>query len=143
MIILESDVVSALMREPQDEAVHDWVNRQPSASIWTTSVTVFEVRFGIASLPTGRKRDALESAWITILSSVFRDQVLPFNASAATHTAQLAAVRKQVGLNIGLAETMKAGIALANDAFVATRNVNDFRDLGARVINLWQREGPD
>ena len=135
MIILDSDVISAMMA--RNQIVHRWANGFVPQELWTTSVVAYEVRRGIALLPPGRKQQDLDLAFKRILDGVFAGRVLPFDARAAHETALLSANRTQRGLNIGLADTMIAGVAIALRADVATGNVKDFLDIGARVINPW------
>jgi toxin FitB len=130
-------VLSALMRDVPDAAVTHWINIQPAPAIWTTSINTFEIRHGIQRLPDGLRRRSLAVNFERALSTIFLDRVLPFDALAADHAARLWAERERRGSNIAIADTMIAGIILAYGATVATRNVKDFRDLGARVINPW------
>src|SRR5262245_21624235 len=117
MIVLDSDVISALMA--RNQTVANWANEQIPQEIWTTAVAAYEVRRGIALLPSGRKQRDLERAFEEILSRVLLNRVLPLDARAAYETAMLSAHRARHGLNIGLADTMIAGIAVANNADVA------------------------
>jgi len=135
VIILDSDVISALMARHQ--LVKLWADGYIPQEFWTTSVVAYEVRRGITLLPSGKKQRDLDRAFVDILDRVLAGRVLPFDARAAHETALLSVKRTQQGLNVGLADTMIAGIAIAHGADVATGNVKDFRDLGARVINPW------
>ena len=142
MIVLDSDVVSALMRDPRSEAIHDWIEAQVPRSLYITVITVFEVRNGIALLPAGIRREGLRAAWEEIVSREFLGRILKIDVEAAVQAADLAAERKTRGLNIDIADTMIAGIVLAHDATIATGNVKDFCDLGARVVNPWEASSP-
>ena len=137
MIILDTNVLSALMRQTPDAAVVDWLDRQPADSVWLSSITVFEVRFGLALLPKGRRRSALERAFESVLTDDLANRVLDFDTVAAATAAQLAADRQRAGRAVDLRDTLIAGIALARRATIATRNTKHFDGLDVPVINPW------
>jgi toxin FitB len=137
MIILDTNVLSALMRTAPDDAVISWLDQQPADSIWITSITVFETRFGLAVLPQGRRRRALEAAFARVLDEDLENRVLDFDAAAATSAAALAAVRHRTVRPADLRDTQIAGIALTRRATLATRNVRHFADLNVPVVNPW------
>lgn len=138
MIILDTNVLSALMRSVPDEPVIDWLDRQPPESVWITSVTLFEARFGLNLLPKGRRRQALESAFERLLEDDLENRVLDFDSAAAAAAAVLAAIRQKAGRPVDVRDTQIAGIALARRATLATRNVRHFADLKVPMINPWQ-----
>lgn len=138
MIILDTNVLSALMRAVPDVPVIDWLDRQPPESVWITSVTLFEARFGLNLLPKGRRRQALESAFDHLLEDDLENRVLDFDSAAAAAAAVLAATRQKAGRPVDVRDTQIAGIALARRATLATRNVRHFRDLKVPVVNPWQ-----
>jgi predicted nucleic acid-binding protein len=121
-----------------DQTVVSWLNRQPSESIWTTSVTVFEIEMGIALLATGNRRRQLERAFARILAEDFESRVLSFDQTSASAAATLAADRQQRGRPIDFRDTQIAGIALARRAAIATRNLRHFSDLSVDVIDPWE-----
>lgn len=137
MIILDTNVLSALMRKAPEAAVVDWLDRQPADSVWLSSITVFETRFGLALLPKGRRRNALERAFETVLTDDLANRVLDFDAVAAAAAAQLAADRQKAGRTVDLRDTLIAGIALARRATIATRNTKHFEGLDVPVISPW------
>ena len=137
MIILDTNVLSALMRTDPDAAVVSWLDRQPADSIWVTSLTVFEVRFGLALLPRGRKRLGLEAAFEKVLVEDLENRVLDFDAPAAASAARLAADRKSAGRSADLRDTLIAGIAQARRATIATRNTRHFEGLDVPVVDPW------
>ena len=137
MIILDTNVLSALMRTGSDAHVVAWLDRQPAESVWITSITVFEARFGLAVLPQGRRRRALEAAFAQLLEDDLENRVLDFDAAAATSAASLAADRQRAGHPIDMRDTQIAGIALARHATLATRNVRHFADLKVPVVDPW------
>ena len=141
MIILDTNVLSALMRQTPEASVVSWLDRQPAESVWITSVTLFEARLGLALLPKGRRRQALEAAFARLLKDDLEDRVLDFDSAAATEAALLAAERQKSGRPVDMRDTQIAGIAVARRATLATRNARHFRDLKVPVINPWQAAG--
>lgn len=138
MIILDTDVLSALMDNVPEEAVAQWLDRQPAESIWITTVTLFEVHLGIGKLPAGRRRRDLQSSFVILLKEFLENRVLDFDSAAAVEAAALAAVRDRKGRPIDARDTFIAGIALARRATLATRNVRHFRDLKVPVVDPWR-----
>ncbi len=136
MILLDTNVVSALMHDRQDAVVGDWLNRQPRTSIWTTSITLFELRFGIEILPLGRRRIALAEALARMLEKL-EGRMAPLDADAAQRAAELMAVRQKKGQPQELRDTMIAGIVLSRHATLATRNNAHFADAGIPLVNPW------
>ena len=137
MIILDTNVLSALMRSAPDLEVVAWLDRQAPESLWITSITVFETQFGLALLPPARRRRALERAFALLVEEDLENRVLDFDVAAATAAAELAAARQQAGRPADMRDTQIAGIAIARRATLATRNVRHFADLGVPVINPW------
>lgn len=138
MIILDTNVLSALMRVAPEARIVRWLDHQPAESIWITAITVFEARLGLALLPKGRRRQLLELAFDRLLEEDLENRVLDFDSAAATEAAALAATRQRVGRTVDMRDTQIAGIALARRAALATRNVRHFRDLGVTVIDPWE-----
>lgn len=137
MIVLDTNVLSAVMRRSADPAVVAWLDRQPSESLWITTITVFEVRFGLELLPDGRRRKKLENAFARALEEDFQRRILSFDLQAAEEAAKLAARRKNAGQPVEFRDTQIAGIVLARQAALATGNVRHFRDLSIKVIDPW------
>jgi predicted nucleic acid-binding protein len=138
LILLDTNVLSALMRRVPERPVVDWLDRQPADSIWITSITLFEVRLGLALLPAGRRRKALQDTFARLLEDDLQNRVLDFDAAAASEAAALAAARQRAGRPVDLRDTQIAGIALTRRATVATRNVRHFGDLDVPVVDPWQ-----
>ena len=137
MTILDTNVLSALMRTRPEAAVVAWLDRQPADSVWLSSITVFETRFGLALLPKGRRRSGLERAFESVLTDDLANRVLDFDSVAAATAAQFAADRQQAGRAVDLRDTLIAGIVLARRATIATRNTKHFEGLDVPVINPW------
>ena len=137
MIILDTNVISALMRKDIDPVVVAWLDRQPTESIWLTAVTVFEVHLGLELLAPGRRRRQLEGAFARALDEDFEGRILPFERDAARAVALLAARQQQAGRPIDFRDVQIAGIAAARRAALATRNTRHFSDLGIALVDPW------
>lgn len=137
MIILDTNVLSALMRAVPEGRVVAWLDRQPAKSIWITSITLFEALLGLALLPSGRRRKSLEAAFGCLLKEDLENRVLDFDTAAATEAASLAAARQKKGRPVDMRDTQIAGITLARRATLATRNVRHFEDLEISIIDPW------
>jgi predicted nucleic acid-binding protein len=137
MTILDTNVLSSLMRTTPEAAVVRWLDRQPADSIWITSITLFEARFGLALLVKGKKRLALERAFERVVEDDLANRVLDFDSIAADAAARLAAERRHTGRPIDLRDTLIAGIALARRATIATRNTRHFEGLDVPVVDPW------
>ncbi len=136
MIILDTNVFSALMRTTPDKKVITWLDAQPRTSLWTTSVTILEVRFGLQILAAGKKRSFLIEAFEEVLDKIGQ-RVAAFDAPAAQYAGDLMASRQRKGRPVDLRDTMIAGIALAHHATLATRNSAHFDDLSIPIVNPW------
>lgn len=137
MIILDTNVLSALMRTRPDPPVVAWLDRQASDSIWITTITVFEARLGLRLLPRGARQRTLEATFARLVEEDLEGRVLDFDSAAATEAASLAATRQKAGRPVDLRDTQIAGIALARHATVATRNERHFTDLSIPIVNPW------
>ncbi|MGA7697448.1 MAG: type II toxin-antitoxin system VapC family toxin [Candidatus Sulfotelmatobacter sp.] len=136
MIILDTNVLSELMLRAPDKRALMWLDRQPRLSVWTTSVTIFEIRFGLESMPAGKRQAALMRDLEKMLDSIDR-RIAAFDVEAAECASALMASRKLQGRPREDRDTMIAGIVLARHATLATRNVAHFDDLSAPVVNPW------
>ncbi len=137
MIILDTNVLSALMHQSADQQVIKWLDEQPRSSIWTTSVTILEIRFGLQILPLVKRRSSLIEAFDRLLGDKIENRVAPFDATAAQQSGDLIAMRHKKGRAGNLRDTMIAGIVLASHATLATRNISHFQDLSVPVVNPW------
>jgi predicted nucleic acid-binding protein len=137
VIVLDTNVVSALMRRDVDPIVIAWLDDQPPESVWTTAVTVFEVVLGLEILMDGRRRRQLEDAFDRLLQDDFEGRILPFERSAAQEAASVAARRRQVGRPVEIRDAQIAGIVAARRATLATRNTRHFTDLGIALVDPW------
>ena len=138
MIILDTNVISALMREEPEERVVTWLDQQPAQSVWITSVTLFEARLGIALLPKGKRQRALEAAFGRLVQEDLENRIADFDATAAHEAATLAATRQKAGRHVDLRDTQIAAIAVTRRATLATRNIKHFHGLRIPVVDPWK-----
>lgn len=139
MILLDTNVLSELMKASPNTRVLDWVDHHPPTNLWVSAVSKAEIALGIALLPSGKRQDALALAADAIFADDFVERCLPFDAAAASHYAQLVAHRTHLGLPISTEDAQIAAIALTHGLTLATRNVTDFGEIaGLRVLNPWE-----
>jgi predicted nucleic acid-binding protein len=136
MTILDTNVLSALMHVAPDKNVVAWLDRQPRASIWITSITVLEIRFGLQIMPGGKRRSALIQSFQELLDKIDH-HVGPFDVAAAEEAADLVASRQRSGRPGDLRDTMIAGIVIAQHATLATRNTAHFEDIAVPLVDPW------
>jgi predicted nucleic acid-binding protein len=137
MILLDTNVLSAVMQQTPDPVVVDWLNEQPAESIWTTAVSVFEIRCGIELLERGRRRKRLEQVFAGLLAEDLEGRVQPFDQAAAIIAGTIAASRQSAGRTVEIRDAQVAGIAAARRATLATRNTGHFEDTGIVLVNPW------
>jgi predicted nucleic acid-binding protein len=137
MILLDTCVISALMRPQDNRTVVAWLDRQSSVSIWTTAVTVLEIRFGLLTMPEGRRRTKFERAFDGLLQQDLEGRIAAFDLAAAEAATTLAAERQRKGRQIDVRDTQIAGVALARRAAIATRNAKHFDDLSIPIVDPW------
>jgi predicted nucleic acid-binding protein len=138
MIVLDTNVLAELTALHPAPAVRVWLDGQKPDQLRITAITLYEAELGIQLLPTGKKRRDLEEALRRALNGPLRGRVLPFGDDAAKSAAAITVRRKQAGRPINLADALIAGIAQANSASLATRDVADFAGLDFRVVNPWE-----
>jgi predicted nucleic acid-binding protein len=138
MILLDTDVLSALMHAEPALAAVKWLDNQPDSSIWTTSITVMEIRYGLQGMPAGRRRQRMEQELEAVLRDEIEGRYAPFDVPAAKQAADLMAQRKVKGRPVEFRDAIIVGIALATRATIATRKVAHFADLSVPVINPWE-----
>ncbi len=137
MILLDTNVISALMRRRPEPKVVDWLDNQPAESIWTTAVTVFEVRTGLELLESGKRRHELEGGFEQLLEEELEGRVQPFDHPAARAAANITAERQRAGRPVEIRDVQIAGIAKARRATLATRNTKHFAALGVDLVDPW------
>jgi hypothetical protein len=140
MTVLDTNVISELMKRTPADRVTTWIASQPVTSLYTTSVTQAEILHGIMLLPPGRKRSALEAAADAMFREDFAGRILPFGNDAAHAYARIATDRRRLGRPISVFDAQIAGIARSSGAAIATRNVKDYDGCGVSVLDPWEGE---
>ena len=137
MIVLDTNVVSELMRAEPDAQVVRWLDAQQPDLLWLTSINVAELLYGLARLPDGARKRALAQAMASMLEQDFAGRILSFDVEAATVFASLAAERESMGQPVSQADAQIASICLVHQAQLATRNTRHFEGLGLVLLNPW------
>lgn len=137
MTLLDTNVISELMRATPAPSVVNWVSARPSSRLFTSAVSEAEILYGVALLPTGRRRSRLQDVVRAIFSDDFVDRVLPFDRDAARAFAEIAAARRRAGRPIAQLDAQIAAIALSRGAALATRNTRDFEGCGVKLVDPW------
>jgi toxin FitB len=137
VILLDTNVLSALMQQTPDPVVVRWLDEQPAESIWTTSITVFEIRAGIELLERGRRCKRLEQIFSAVLAEDLNARIQPFDQAAALAAGTIAAARQRTGQTVEIRDVQIAGIATARRATLATRNTRHFEATGVFLVNPW------
>lgn len=138
MIVLDTNVLSELMRPSPNENVVRWLDNQVSSDVALTSITVAEILYGIERLPEGKRRSSFAEAAADLLENEFAGLILPFCAQSAACYATEAASAEQKGLSVSMADTQIAAICITHNATLATRNIRDFENFPLALINPWQ-----
>ena len=139
MFLLDTNILSAMMRPEPAPALAAWIAAQAMDTLFTAAICQAEILAGLAVMPPGRRRHALEAAAHAMFEEEFAGRVLPFNAAAAQVYADLFAARRQFGHPSSMPDLMIAAIARANDAIVVTRDSGGFAGCGLTVIDPWSR----
>lgn len=137
-MLLDTNVVSELIRKVPEPAVVSWVSDHPLDDLFFSAVSEAELRYGAAILPTGRRRDTLFLEIEAMLRDAFGDRVLPFDSDAARAYGHIAAMRRSAGRPIAPADCQIAAIAASRSMMVATRNIRDFEDMGIEIVDPWE-----
>jgi predicted nucleic acid-binding protein len=140
MIIIDTNVISELLRPTPEPAVEAWLGEQDGLNIYLTAISEAELRYGVAIMTNGKRRDGLDNAIDRILRDDMAGRILPFDSAAARAFADIAATRRSAGRPILQADCQIAAIAWAHNAPVATRNTPDFEGCGIDLINPWTAE---
>lgn len=138
MLVLDTNLVSELMRSEPDPRVLGWVAAQPLHEMAIATVTLMELRFGIATLPHGKRRTELDRRFRQFLAQGFSDRILPFDSAAADACADIRAARRRMGQPIAIEDGMIAAVAKAHVAIVATRDTSGFEGCGISLVNPWE-----
>lgn len=134
MIILDTNVISALMNPEGSRLLEPWLDTVARYDLYTTSITRAEIRYGIARLPSGLRRTRIENSADALFADV-EDRLLSFDSIAADRYGELVALRERDGHPISIPDAQIAAIAYVNRAAVATRDRAGFADSGVRVVD--------
>ncbi|PXX76595.1 hypothetical protein SAMN05660489_00155 [Pseudomonas sp. LAMO17WK12:I10] len=137
MIVLDTNVLSELMRPQPDASVLLWIEAQPVEDLYISAMTMAEILHGIARLPHGKRKQMLHASALAMFEEDFIDRIAPFGTQAALYYAHLISHRESLGRPISLVDAQIAAICRVHDAAIATRNAKDFSDTGLIVINPW------
>ncbi len=140
MIVLDTNVISELMRVEPERRVIGWLNQRPAESIWTTSVSIFEIRFGLASMAKGKRQRGLATDFDALLNQDLQGRVLDFDAAAAEQAALIAAKLRSDGRPVEIRDVFIAGIVTARHGILATRNTKHFEFTDVPMENPWETE---
>ncbi len=140
MIVLDTNVVSELMRDSPHQTVRAWFSDQPASSLFMTTVTEAEILTGIALLPPGRRRRGLLEAAVRVFATLFTGRILVFDSDAANIYAEIFTQRHEAGRPMSQADCQIAAIARSRSASIATRNITDFEGVGVELINPWTNQ---
>ncbi len=138
MILLDTNILSEVIRPTPEPAVLRWLGLQSVASVFISAVTEAELRYGVELLPTGRRRDALAAQIVGMIEADFAGRILPFDSSAAIAYAAIVTGRRKSGRPMSQADAQIAAIARSRGAQLATRNVADFDGCGVEIMNPWR-----
>ena len=137
MIILDTNVISELMRNQPDIEVKHWISKQTPIHLNITTITIAEIQRGLMRLPTGKRRTQLTNSFEAFVTEAFNGRIFPFDEKAAYHYGHIAAHCEMQGINTDAVDLMIAAIAKTHQAAISTRNVKDFTGCGIEIINPW------
>ncbi|GEN26155.1 type II toxin-antitoxin system VapC family toxin [Halomonas cupida] len=137
MIVLDTNVVSELMKAEPEASVVKWLDAQDAWSVMVSAITVAEVFYGIERLPDGKRKSDLSAVAVAMFGEDFAGRILPFDGEAAICYAELVATRERSGRGVSVADAQIAAICRQYASGLATRNIKDFECLGIELINPW------
>ena len=139
MIILDTNVISELMKEQPDSQVKQWIGSQKSQDLALTAIAIAEITRGLSRLPKGKRRDILEQNFTAFVHDAFGGRIFPFDEEAALLYGGLSATREQAGMKADPVDLMIASIAKNHNASIATRHIKDFTGCEITLINPWEK----
>lgn len=135
MIIIDTNVISEMMKPSPATAVVDWFNKQETVSLYLTTISIGEIGYGIRALPDGKRRRLLAEGFEALLKAAFENRILDFDETAARNYGDIMGNRKEVGRPLVCLDGQIIAIALANSSAIATRNTKDFEHCGLTIFN--------
>lgn len=139
MILIDTNVISEIMRPAPDGVVVDWFNNQDSGALYVSSVTIGEIEYGLRILPDGRKRDVLRDRFAGFMAQAFATRIVPYDETAARAYGDLMGARREIGRPLNAPDGQIAAIARTQGYALATRNIRDFRECGIELMNPFGR----
>lgn len=143
MVLLDTNVVSEVMRPEPTKAVIDWLNSVDAGTLYLSTVSIGEIELGLELLPDGRRRDELRARFDDFLVRAFSFRILPFDEDAAAHYGRIMGARRRMGRPVSVPDGQIAAIARSRGMTIATRNTDDFSGHGLDVINPWDTGGSE
>ena len=137
MLVLDTNVISELMKSEPDPQVIAWLDAQSMDSVWTTSISIFEISFGLHALPDGKRKKALQDAFDGMLAEDLEYHVLDFDRAAAIRAGEISAYLHSLGRPVEIRDVQIAGIVSVRHAILATRNLKHFKDIDISLVNPW------
>lgn len=138
MIVLDTNVISALMQQTPEGRVVAWLDEQPAESIWTTSITLFEISFGLQVMTKGKRRQNLQTLFEQTLTEDLGGRILDFDAAAAREAASISAKLRAAGSPVEIRDVQIAGIVATRRGILATRNTRHFVECGIKLVDPWE-----
>ncbi|NEV64399.1 PIN domain-containing protein [Thiorhodococcus minor] len=135
MILVDTNVISEVMKVSPSESVVNWLNAQESSALYLSTITIGEIEYGLRILPVGKRGLRLKERFQRFVSLAFAQRILAYDETAARTYGELMGHRKEIGRPMSIADGQIAAIAIANGLMVATRNTKDFKDCGLELIN--------
>lgn len=139
MIILDTNVISELMKEYPNQSVSNWITKHRPTNLVITAIAIAEIQRGILRLPEGKRRQKLGDNFTSFVENAFGGRILPFDEAAAYAYGEISAQREAAGFNTDAVDLMIAAIAIIHNATLATRNLKDFKDCGVDLVNPWDQ----
>ena len=140
MIVLDTNVVSEMMKPSPKPSLVDWLNRQETATLYLSTITLAEIGYGLHAMPDGQRRRSLEDRFEEFIAEGFDQRILGFDRVSACAYGELMGRRKTLGRPMSILDGQIASIARANRFAIATRNVHDFEECGVSLINPFEEE---
>lgn len=142
MILIDTNVISELMKAMPNKIVLEWIDRQEATELFISTITLAEISYGLNALPDGKRRESLESAFSKAILESFTGRILAFEELATYQYGKIMGLRKKLGKTLGVPDGQIAAIATVHNAKVATRNVSDFAHCGLQLINPFEKGLP-
>jgi predicted nucleic acid-binding protein len=138
MIIVDTNVVTETMKPAPAQAAVSWLNGEETSTLFLTTITIGEIRYGLRIMPQGKRRLQLEQGFERIVAEAFAGRILSFDEEAARHYGEVMGKRKEIGRPLSVQEGQIASIARANGCAIATRNIRDFVECGVEILNPFE-----